>query len=350
MTFLLDQLHNQSNVSQLRYPYIKNAYWIVARNGYLIYETGTLSNLGLTQNWQKHFMLGAHIGSRNPKVFETKSLTLVQQPISYEEFLKQQFKLRSLQIGFHNVAYCYAQKNRYSILVLFNSNPREWAIPKIKKVSINYPTISSDLNIILLCLIVILILILLHKTVVGFWIKRKFARQYALFYFSLLLLLAAFLIIQISSIIKVKEFNVTQNLMMQFKQNLGNVESRYSKYRENLEALLVSRLKGEVKNNRLFNELGVEVCNVTEEELFKKDFKDDTDLAQLMCRLYGRQVYTQNHKSNQLVLRVDEHDYCERIDNVVPPLCCSHSSYLSRNVASKALHDRVHKSFDRLPC
>ena len=50
MTFLLDQLHNQSNVSQLRYPYIKNAYWIVARNGYLIYETGTLSNLGLTQN------------------------------------------------------------------------------------------------------------------------------------------------------------------------------------------------------------------------------------------------------------------------------------------------------------
>ena len=68
MKSLLNQLQAQSDASQLRYPYRDTAYWLVARNGKIIYETGLPPNVGLIKNWQKHFMLGAHV-NRNPNVF-----------------------------------------------------------------------------------------------------------------------------------------------------------------------------------------------------------------------------------------------------------------------------------------
>ena len=305
MKSLLNQLQAQSNASQLRYPYKDTAYWLVARNGKIIYETGLPPDVGLIKNWQKHFMLGAHVGNRNPNVFESKSLTLIQQPISYDEFIRQQFKLRGLQVGFHNLAYSYAQRNSFSLLVVFKSNPQAWLAPKVEHAIISYPSINFDSKTISLGVIATVLLFLLQKTALGFWIKRKFARQYALFYFSLLALLAAFLVIQVTSIIKAKRFKVNQNLKTQFQQNLSTIESNYLVFRENLEKKLSSELSSSKKNknHRFLRELNAEICEVNKKEFSSRTYKDDLNLAPLMCRLYAAHVYKQNHKPNELVKR-----------------------------------------------
>ncbi len=293
MKNMVEKLNSKAPAQSLDYTFDKSAYWIIARRGKIVYQKGKAPSVNLTHGWQKHFMLGAYMGKTNPGVFESKCLKLIQQPISYEEFISQQLRLHSIQIGFNNIAYCYIEKNSYSILVVLDPNPLALKKHDLIKLALSNPTVDFSLQALLISLFIFGLLVILQKTSIGFWIRRKFSRQYALFYFSLLSLLAGFLIIQIFSIIRVKEFYAKQKLQARFQLNLSEIDAKYSVFRKKLTGQLVSALvdSGNKKNHKLIKLLDIEACHISRAGLFYAQGSEITKFSKLFCKLFGLEIY-----------------------------------------------------------
>ncbi len=293
MEEIIDRLNSKVPAKSLDYTFDSSAYWVIARKGKIMHQSGKKPNLRLTTGWQKHFMLGAYLGRTNPEVFESKCLRLLQQPISYEEFANQQLQLHSIQIGFNNIAYCYLEKNSLSILVILSPNPLSQESYKLKKLPLSNPTVDFSFQALLISLLIFALLVVLQKTFLGFWIRRKFSRQYALFYFSLLSLLASFLIIQIFSIVRVKEFYAKQNMQAKFRLHLAKIDAQYLVFKKSLEEHLVSTILDD-KNEEdadLIKLLDIDACHISREGLFFPKGKATTRLSKLFCKLFGLEIY-----------------------------------------------------------
>ena len=154
MKNMVEKLNSKAPAQSLDYTFDKSAYWIIARKGKIVYQKGKAPSVNLTHGWQKHFMLGAYMGKTNPGVFESKCLKLIQQPISYEEFISQQLRLHSIQIGFNNIAYCYIEKNSYSILVVLDPNPLALKKHDLIKLPLSNPTVDFSLQALLISLFI----------------------------------------------------------------------------------------------------------------------------------------------------------------------------------------------------
>lgn len=296
MTSLLADLNADKRPENLSYPNYQNAYWYIAQKGLVQFRKGNLPDLQLAENWEKHFMLGTYMGQRSDSIFETKSMSFLREPISYSDFISNQNQLQSMQVGMRNIAYSYAEQNKYSILVVFSENPLQHKIEKLNILKLKSNESKFYLSLqkaLLISALFFIFVFLLHKTVLGFIIRKTFARQYALFYFSLLTLLGSFLVIQIKSIEKVKEFRIRQQLSQDFKSHLNKIEQNYAEFKRKLgkeisEALLNQQ---DTANQKLLTHMGSSSCLISEDRLSFSENAQKSNIIDFICINYGHQFY-----------------------------------------------------------
>lgn len=297
MLNIVNQLDSNTAPQKIEYPRSYNASWYVAYKGIIQHKINPNENLRLTKNWETHFMLGAYMGKKSPSIFEAKSMTFLQQPISYDSFITKQNQLISMQIGMDNIAYSYIEKNKYSVLVLFDKNPKFEERIEFKKIQ----TITNESSIkahakqaLIFSLLFFICVFILHKTPLGFFIRRTFARQYALFYFSLLILLSSFLLIQIQSIQKVKEFQIKEDIKQAFKEHLNEVEKGYTQFKEDfgneVSNALINRTTP--SNQNLLEQLNLPACFISKQGLSFLQSEDKIPvILDFLCKNYGHKFY-----------------------------------------------------------
>lgn len=345
MVAIVNQLESDSEPESIIYPQNYNASWYIAHKGIIQYKITQKSNLRLTQNWEKHFMLGAYMGKKSPSVFEAKSMNFLQQPISYNDFIGKQNQLQSMQVGMDNIAYSYIEKNKSSVLVVFGKNPKSEEKIEFKKIQIitnESPIKVHAKQALIFSLLFFICVFMLHKTPLGFFIRRTFARQYALFYFSLLILLSSFLLIHIQSIQKVKEFQIKEDIKQLFKEHLNEVEKGYSQFKEDfgkeLSNALINRNKPSSQN--LLRQLNLPACFISKQGLSFLQSEDEVPaILDFLCKNYGHKFY-----ELQADAQPSDVDLIEKlIEKQFPSINSNDNAWFMKEALDKAINkgDRI---------
>lgn len=222
------------NEADTFFPYKREALCLIARRSRISKRIGELEQPELKDGWEKQLILGLRKGGR---LFEQKFLYFAPRSMRWEVFQKKRGTLIEMFRKGKPYWIYYQKAGSYTVFAVFDRAMMEesYLKPPVSLSSQNsFAVFPFGLNFQMKQFVWVPVLgvlfYLLSKSLIFRILVSRFSRKFALFYFSLLTLLASFLVVHLQGILDVQRYDLRRELNNQIQQSLKDYEAAFSQH------------------------------------------------------------------------------------------------------------------------